>query len=189
MEKPLPGEVTRVLQRLDAGDRDAVADLLPLVYSQLHALAEQQMVPERAGHTLQPTALVHEAYLKIAGKKQPHWNDRRHFYRAAAVVMRSILVNHARDRKRQKRGGEMEQVPWEEHFAAIEERAIDLIALDEALDKLEAIDHRQTEMIELRFFAGLSIRETAEVMGVSERTVNADWSLARAWLLGEMDAA
>ena len=189
METALPGDVTRLLRRLDAGDRDAVADLLPLVYHQLHSLAASYLRGERHGHTLQPTALVNEAWLRLANKEDPKWESRRHFYRAAAAVMRSILVNHARDRRRLKRGGQSKQVPLDEALLAFEERALDLIALDEALTKLEGIDPRQTDMIELRFFAGLTIKETAEALGVSPRTVDADWSLARAWLLREMSVA
>jgi RNA polymerase sigma factor (TIGR02999 family) len=188
MGPELPGEVTRLLRRVDSGDREAINHLLPLVYGELRAMAGACLSGERRDHTLQPTALVNEAYLKLAAKDDPHWTDRRHFYRAAAVVMRSILINHARERRRQKRGGgEMKKIPLDDHLAVFEERALDLVALDEALEKLETIDARQTEMIELRFFAGLSIKEAAEVMGVSERTLQADWSLARAWLLREMD--
>jgi len=179
----LEGEITRILQRLDGQDRDAVADVLPLVYDELYRLAAGQMARERGDHTLQPTALVHEAYLRLAMRKDVCFNDRRHFYRTAAMVMRSILINHARDRKRLKRGGGARPLPLDEATAAFEERAIDLVALDEALTKLGEIDPRQSEMIELRFFGGLTIAETAEVLGVSERTVQADWTLARAWLL------
>lgn len=186
MHTGLEGEITRILKRLDGEDRDAVANVLPLVYDELYRMATSQMVRERNDHTLQPTALVHEAYVRLASRKDARFNDRRHFYRTAAMVMRSILINHARDRKRLKRGGGAQKLPLDEAMAAFEERAVDLIALDEALTKLGEIDPRQSEMIELRFFGGLTIAETAEVLGVSERTVQADWALARAWLLREV---
>ncbi len=182
----LPGDVTRILRRLEGGDRDAVADLLPLVYQELHRLADAHMDGERGDHTLQPTALLHEAYLRMVDRSRVQWNDRRHFMRAAAVVMRSILVNHARDRKRLKRGGGAVKMPLDETMTVFEERAIDLIALDEALEKLETIDPRKTGIIELRFFGGLSVRETADTLGISERTVEADWHMARSWLRREI---
>ena len=182
------GEITRILQRLGDDDRDAIADVLPLVYEELHGLAVRQMSRERGDHTLQPTALVHEAYARLASRKDGRFNDSGHFYRTAAAVMRSILINHARDRKRIKRGGGAAKIPLDDAHAAFEERAIDLVALDEALDKLARLDSRQAEMIELRFFGGLTIDETAQVLGVSERTVQGDWALARAWLLREISA-
>ena len=185
----LPGEVTRLLKRVDDGDRNAVEELLPLVYDELRALAAGRLRYERSDHTLQPTALVHEAWLRLAEKSQPHWTDRKHFYRAAAVVMRCILVDHARARRRQKRGGATEPLPLDEHLAAFEERAIDLLALEEALQKLETIAPRQTDIIGLRFFVGLTSKETADTLGISERTAYADWSLARAWLLREISPA
>ena len=185
----VPGQVTRLLKRIDAGDRDAVGELLPLVYHELRALAAARLIGERAGHTLQATALVHEAWLRLAGKTHPQWTDRQHFFRAAATVMRYILVDHARQRKRRKRGSGAVRVPLDEQLAAFEERAIDLLALDEALEKLENIAPRQTDIIELRFFAGLTTKETAETLGISERTAHADWSLARAWLLREISPA
>lgn len=179
-------EISRLLQRLEAGDGDVYAELLPLVYDELHAIAAGYLRRERAGHTLQPTALVNEAYLRLANRKSPAWKDREHFYRAAAAVMRSILVNHARDRRRLKRGGDVQRIPLDESLAAFEERAIDLLALDEALTRLAALDRRQSELVELRFFAGLELREIAEILGIAERTVQADWALARAWLRQEL---
>jgi RNA polymerase sigma factor (TIGR02999 family) len=179
-------EVSRLLERLEEGDRGVYAELLPLVYDELHAIAEGYLRRERADHTLQPTALVNEAYLRIAKRETPAWKDRRHFYRAAAAVMRSILVNHARDRRRHKRGGEAQRVPLDESLAAFEERAIDLLALDDALNRLAALDRRQSELVELRFFAGLELGQIAEILGVAERTAQADWTLARAWLRNEL---
>jgi RNA polymerase sigma factor (TIGR02999 family) len=177
------------LGRLDAGDRDAIAELAPLVYNELHALAAHYLRHERNDHTLQPTALVNEAWLRLASREDPRWENRRHFYRAAAIVMRSILVNHARDRRRLKRGGQSKRVPLDDALLAFEDRAVDLIALDDALTKLALLDPRQIDIVELRFFAGLTIKETAETLGVSPRTVDADWSLARSWLQREMSAA
>ena len=189
VEDALPGDVTRLLGRLDAGDRDAIAELAPLVYNELHALAVNYLRHERDDHTLQPTALVNEAWLRLASREDPRWENRRHFYRAAAIVMRSILVNHARDRRRLKRGGQSKRVPLDDALLAFEDRAVDLIALDDALTKLALLDPRQIDIVELRFFAGLTIKETAETLGVSPRTVDADWSLARSWLQREMSAA
>lgn len=185
----MPGEITRLLQRVDGGDRDAVEQLLPLVYEELRVLAASQLAGERPGHTLQPTALVHEAWIRLSEKSHPRWSDHKHFYRAAAVVMRCILVDYARARRRQKRGGGAQTLPLDEQLALFEERALDLIALDEALRKLEAVAPRQTDIIELRFFAGLTNKEAAQTLGISERTAQADWRLARAWLLEEMTAA
>lgn len=185
----LPGEVTRLLRRIDGGDREAVGDLLPLVYDELRALAAARLTGERTDHTLQPTALVHEAWLRLNARSRSNWADRKHFFRAAAAVMRHILVDHARQRRRLKRGGGAESVPFDDQLAVFEERAIDLIALDEALSKLEAISPRQTDVIELRFFGGFTTKETADMLGVCERTAKADWSMARAWLLREIGPA
>jgi RNA polymerase sigma factor (TIGR02999 family) len=189
MKSTLPGEVTRVLRRLHEGDREAVRALIPLVYDELRTIAAAALVRERTGHTLQPTALVHEACMRLLGDEPGPWHDRRHFYRAAATVMRYILVNHARDRKRLKRGGGRQRLPLDDAMAVYEDRAIDLLALDEALVRLESVNARSVEVIELRFFAGLTIEETANVLGVSRRTVEVDWSHARAWLLREMTPA
>ncbi|MHC5111658.1 MAG: ECF-type sigma factor [Planctomycetota bacterium] len=186
METGLQGEITRILQRFGNEDRNGIAEVVPLVYEELYRLAIGQMARERADHTLQPTALINEAFLRLSSRKDGRFNDRRHFYRTAALIMRSILINHARDRKRIKRGAGAAKLPLDDAHAAFEERAVDLLALDEALTKLAAVDARQAEMIELRFFGGLTIAETAEVLGVSERTVQGDWVLARAWLLREI---
>ncbi|MCP4249291.1 MAG: sigma-70 family RNA polymerase sigma factor [bacterium] len=188
LDRPVPGEVTRVLQRVDAGDRDAVGDLLPLVYNELRALAQAEMAGERANHTLQPTALVNEACIRLMGQERAGWENRRHFYRAAATVMRHILVNHARDRRRLKRGGQFQRLPFEEALAAYDDRAIDLVELDDALSRLETVEPRAVDVIELRFFGGLTVNETAEMLGVSARTVQSDWNLARVWLLREISS-
>jgi len=181
-------DVSRLLQRLDQGDREAFSELMPLVYDELHAIASAYMRRERPDHTFQPTALVNEAYLRLSSKDPPRWSDRAHFYRAAAAVMRAILVNHARDRQALKREAAVHRVPLDEALAAYEARAIDLIALDEALERLAVIDARQATLVELRFFAGLSMEQTAEVLGVSARTVDTDWKLARAWLSRELSS-
>jgi len=186
MKPPVPGEVTRILRRVAAGQRELLTELMPAVYSELHRLARQHLRGEREGHTLQTTALVNEAFLRLARQDPARWSDRRCFYRAASAAMRYILVNHARDRRRLKRGGGALRVPLEDALAVYEERALDLIALDESLARLEKIDPRAAEIIELRFFGGLTLKETAELLGVSERTVEADWSLARAWLRHEL---
>lgn len=182
----LPGEVTRLLRRVNEGDRSAVEGLLPLVYDELRALAAVHLSGERADHTFQPTSLVHEAWIRLSSKPNFDWADRKHFYRTAATVMRWILVDHARKRRRQKRGGETVRVPLDDQLAQFEERSQDLVALDEALKKLETIAPRQTDIIEMRFFAGMTRKEIAECLGISERTAQADWSLARAWLLREI---
>jgi RNA polymerase sigma-70 factor (ECF subfamily) len=184
-----PGDVTRILADLCGQDRTVMAELLPLVYEDLRRLADGLFSHERRDHTLQPTALVHEAYLRLMQQSPERWQSREHFFRAAAVVMRHILVNHARDRRRLKRGGAANQVPLDDGLAVFEERAIDLVALDEALSRLAEFDKRQAQIVELRFFAGLSPAEVGEVLGVSPRTVEGDWALARAWLLREIGSA
>jgi len=186
MDTRIPGEVTKLLRRVSPSDRAALDDLLPLVYRELHALAQNKLRHQGPGHTLQPTALVNEAYLRLARQKRKEWTDSRHFYRAAANAMRCILINHARDRQRDKRGGGAVRVPLDEQVLLFEERAIDLLDLEEALQRLEERDARQVDVVELRFFAGLTVRETAEVLGVSARTVEDDWSFARAWLFREL---
>lgn len=182
----LPGEVTRLLHRLEDGDRSAVEPLLPLVYEELRALASSQMRGERRDHTLQPTALVNEAWLRL-NRTPRRWDNRHHFYRVASMVMRYILVDSARQRRRCKELAGLDSGEIDENLLSFEDRALDMIALDDALTRLETIAPRQTDIIELRFFCGLSVKETAELLGLSERTVNADWHLARAWLLREMD--
>ncbi|MHC4698114.1 MAG: sigma-70 family RNA polymerase sigma factor [Planctomycetota bacterium] len=183
-----PSEVTRILATLSDGDRSAAAELLPLVYGELRVLADRYLRNERVDHTLQATALVHEAYLRL-GKGEPvKWENRGHFFRVAAAVMRHILVNHARDRARLKRGGDRRKLPLDDAVAVFEERALDLVALDEALTRLAAFDTRLSRVVELRFFGGLTVDETAEVLGVSPRTVQAGWSTAKLWLLREISA-
>lgn len=181
-----PSEVTRILATLSDGDRAAAAELLPVVYGELRALADRQLRKERIDHTLQATALVHEAYLRLVKGEPVTWENRGHFFRVAAAVMRHILVNHARDRGRLKRGGGRQKVPLDDAVAVFEERALDLVALDEALTRLAGYDVRPSRVVELRFFGGLTVDETAEVLGVSPRTVEGDWSTAKLWLLREI---
>lgn len=182
----LPGDVTRILASLSDRDRSAMTELLPVVYEDLHRLADGLFRKERSDHTLQATALVHEAYVRLMSNPEGKWHSREHFFRAAAVVMRHILINHARDRRRLKRGGTVEREPLDESVAVFEERAIDLLALDEALVRLAAFDPQQAQLVELRFFAGLGMDEAAQILGISVRTAGSEWALARAWLLREI---
>ncbi len=180
-----PGEVTRLLLAWNSGDEEAQRKLVPLVYGELHRLAQRYMAGERKGHTLQPTALVHEAYLRLVDKKSASWKNRAHFLAMAARSMRQILVDHARRRDAGKRGGGR-RVSLGEVEVSSEPRKIDLLALDEALVRLEGLDSSESRLVELRFFGGLTIEETAEAMGVSTITVSRGWRHARAWLHREI---
>ncbi len=157
-----------------------------MVYDQLHALAEQYLFRERPGHTLQPTALIHEVYLRLSEQDKAAWSDRSQFVLIAARAMRQVLVNHAIHRNAQKRGGGWREIAMEEAIELFEERSIDLVALDEALAKLQSLDAAQANMVELRFFAGLSMQDTAEALGMSVRTAEREWAMARAWLRREL---
>ncbi len=183
------GPVTLMLRRLEAGDRSALNSIVPLVYDELHGIANVHMRGERVDHTLQATALVHEALLRMARRENPSWENSRHFLHSAAAVMRSVLVNHARDRSRQKRGGDNKKLPLDELVGAYEDKVGDLIALDEALEKLAAINPRHGKLVELRFFAGASVKEAADALGVSERTVKSDWAITRRWLWSALQGA
>lgn len=179
--------VTILLSAITDGDSRAAKDLLPIVYDQLRNLARAQMAREKSGHTLQPTALVHEAYLRLVGGSNIQWNSRAHFFGAAALAMRRILVESARSRHQLKRGGNRERVELTDEAAvAPAEPDVDHIALDEALSKLEATDPRKGQVVMLRYFAGLSVEETAQAIGVSPATVKNDWAYAKAWLYKEM---
>ncbi len=187
------GEVTRILAELNQGDSSATERLLPLVYDELRALAGGYFARGQAGHTLQPTALVHEAYLKLAGG-EGQWQNRAHFMAVAAKAMRQILMNHARDKAAAKRGGGAAKITIIEAVTPVTDesdagRQLDLIALDEALTKLATVSERQARITELRFFGGLTIADTAHVVGVSTTTVEDDWHMARAWLGRELQAA
>jgi RNA polymerase sigma factor (TIGR02999 family) len=161
--------------------------LLPAVYDELRAMASCYLSRERSDHTLQPTALVHEAYLRLMGQRTVGWENKTQFFAAAATVMRRILVDHARAQKSTKRGGGKSHSPLDETLAVFQERAIDVVQLDEALTRLSHLDGRKARVVELRFFGGLTVQETSTVLEVPVRTIERDWTLAKAWLRGELD--
>jgi RNA polymerase sigma factor (TIGR02999 family) len=179
---PSPEEVTRLLLDWGNGNAAALERLTPLVYEELHRLAHQHMNRERRDHTLQTSALVNEAYLRLIDQRGVHWQNRAHFFSIASRLMRRILVDHARAHRYAKRGGGAIQVSLDEAAVVSQERAEELVALDEALTSLATIDQRKSQVVELRFFGGMSVEETAEVLGVSPITVKRDWSTAKAWL-------
>ena len=181
-----PGAVTALLRAWSDGDDGALARLTPLVETELRRLARGYMGRERRGHTLQPTALVNEAFLRLTDARQVRWQDRAHFLGISARLMRRVLVDHARARGFRKRGGGAQRVTLEEGLIASPEPALDLVALDRALEALAASDIRKSRVIELRFFGGLSVEETAEVLHVSPQTIKRDWRLAKLWLLREL---
>ena len=192
MEQPLEKskEITRILQEWSGGKQEALDALLPLVYAELHRQASRYLRRERRDHTLQTTALIHEAYLKLIDQREVNWQNRAHFFGIAAQAMRRILVDYARGRHRAKRGGIGEDLPLEEAKLVVsEERSIDLVTLDEALTRLAEFDERQARIVELRYFSGLSIEETAEVLHISPATVKSDWNVAKAWLRHEITRA
>ena len=176
-------DVTRLLQQIDSGDPSAAEKLLPLVYNELRRLAAARMAAESPDHTLQATALVHEAYLRLVGGNEPQpWNGRAHFFGAAAEAMRRILVDHAKRKQAVRHGGGVQRADGELAQIAAPSTGVDLVALDEALDLLAAYDSRKAELVKLRYFGGLSLREAADTLGVSESTADADWAYAKAWL-------
>ncbi len=178
--------VTQLLRAYSRGDEAALDDLVPLVYDALRQVAQKQLRGERRDHTLSSTALVHEAYLELARLGEVEWEDRRHFFAAAAQTMRHILVDYAVRRNAQKRGGNRLQVPFEDAVVASEDNVEDLIALNQALSRLETVDERLVRIVECRYFAGLTIEETAQTLDISEATVSRDWTRARAWLNREL---
>ena len=184
--KTSPQDVTRLLVRLTDGDRAVLDDLLPLIYGELRRLAGGYLRRERQGHTLEPTALVHEAYLRMVDQTQVRWQNRAHFFGVAAQMMRRILVDHARAHQAEKRGGEAQILSLDENIDVSGERSAELVALDEALERLAELDPEKSRVVELRFFGGLSVEETAEVIGVSAPTVKRHWRMAKAWLYGQM---
>jgi RNA polymerase sigma factor (TIGR02999 family) len=186
VESLTPGNVTRLLLQWKGGDAAALDRLLPLVYSELRRIAARHLKRERPGHSLQPTALVHEAYLRLVDAANVDWHERAQFFGLAARLMRQILVDHARTRDAAKRGGGTPKVSLEEAPEPHRGPDIDLIALDEALGQLAALDPQQGRVVELRYFGGLTIEETAEVIGVSPATVKRDWTMAKAWLRREL---
>jgi RNA polymerase sigma factor (TIGR02999 family) len=179
--------ITQMLREWSDGDREALEALMPLVYDELHKQARRYLRRERQNHTLQTTALIHEAYLKLIDQREVNWESRTHFFAIAANLMRRILVDHARTKHRAKRGGSGEDLPLDEAMLVVsDEKTIDLIALDEALTRLAEFDEQQARIVELRYFSGLSLEETAAVLKVSRTTVATDWSLAKAWLHREL---
>ena len=180
-------EVTRILDAIGQGDASAAAQLLPLVYDELRRLAAQRMAQEKPGQTLQPTALVHEAYLRLVGHgEERHWDNRGHFFVAAAEAMRRILVENARRKRSRKRGGDRQRLDLNLEQPVDVERSAPLLALDEALDRLEARDADKAQLVKLRYFAGMTIEQAAETLGISVTTANRWWSYARAWLHEEI---
>jgi RNA polymerase sigma-70 factor (ECF subfamily) len=180
------GDVTQLLANLRNGQPAATSELMPLVYDELHRLARQHMRHERPDHTLQPTALVHEAFLHLVSESERTWQNRTHFIRLAAQVMRRLLIDHARARRTAKREGRLQRIPLDEPLLVTDDQSDELLALNEALDRLAAIDARQSRIVELRFFGGLTVEETADALGVSPKTVKRDWTVARAWLHREL---
>lgn len=187
MEAQTTGEVTVLLQKISAGDASAVDKLIPLVLQELRGLARQQLRRERPGHTLQPTALVNEAYLRLVSDQARNWHNRAHFIGVSVSVMRRILIDHARRKQALKRGAGERGVSEADDYAGFtHEQADELIALNTALDRLREMNSRQRQVVELRYFGGLSVEETAEVLNISPVTVKRDWVTARAWLKGQV---
>lgn len=188
MSDELQHEVTQILHEWSDGDKDAPARLMPLVYNELRRQARNYLAKERGSHTLQPTALVHEAYLRLVDQTRISWQNRAHFFGIAANMMRRVLVDHARAHASEKRGGAAVRLSIEDIQIPLEQRASDLIALDDALEKLAQFDARKAKIVELRFFGGLTDEEIAEVLEISSRTVLRDWKTARLWLYRELSA-
>jgi RNA polymerase sigma factor (TIGR02999 family) len=182
-------DVTQLLSRWSAGDRAALDSLVPVVYRELRRMAARYLRHERSHHTLQPTALVHEAFLKLVGQRDVRWQNRAHFFGVAAQLIRRVLVDYARERAAAKRGGGVERLPLEDALAIGASNQIDIIAVDDALNRLAVVDPDQVRLVELRFFGGLTIEETAEVLGWSSGSVKREWTVARAWLQREISGA
>jgi RNA polymerase sigma-70 factor, ECF subfamily len=181
------GDITVLLRAWREGDRQALEDLIPLVYQELYLTAKRYMARQKPDHILQSTALVNETYLHLAKLGEIDWQDRGHFFAVCAQVMRRILTDYARSRLYQKRGGEVQHVPFDESSMAVRSPRRDLIALDDALHSLAQLDNRKSQVVELRVFGGMSIEETADALRISIGTVKRDWNLARSWLLRELD--
>ena len=180
-------EISRLLQAWRRGNRKALDDLLPLVYDELHRQARRFLRRERQNHTLQPTALIHETYLKLVEQSRVSWQNREHFFAISANLMRRILVNYANARRRKKRGGAAELLDLDESILVFTKKTeVDLLSLDEALTRLGKMDKKQEQIVELRYFSGLTIEETAEVLGVSPATIKRDWRMTKAWLHREL---
>ena len=183
---PVPEEITRLLKRWKHGEGGALDDLIAVVYPELKRIARRALRGERANHTLQTSALINEAYLRLVDQSALDWQDRGHFFAVATRVMRHILIDHARARDYAKRGGSITHLPLDDGAFAVQERAKELIALDEALERLAIVDERKSQVVELRFFGGLTVEETAEVMGLSPITIKREWRVAKAWLHSEL---
>jgi RNA polymerase sigma-70 factor, ECF subfamily len=182
-----PREITQMLLELTDGNEEVVNQILPHIYDELRRLASSYLRRERSNHTLQPTALVHEAYMKLIDQSRVKWQNRAHFFGIAAQVMRRILMDHARKHTAEKRGGDAELLPIEEEILIVShDKSAELVALDDALNQLAEMDERKAKIVELRYFGGLSIEETAEVLGVSVPTINREWRMAKAWLYSEI---
>ena len=186
---PTERPVTALLARWRAGDAKALESLIPLVYEELRSLAQHYLRRERPNHTLQTTALIHEAYLKLVDQRAVQWQNRAHFFGVAAQLMRRVLVDYARQRAADKRGGGVDLLPLEDSMAIGVSNQIDMIAVDDALNRLATVDPDQVRLVELRFFGGLTIEETAEVLGWSSGSVKREWTVARAWLQREISGA
>jgi RNA polymerase sigma-70 factor (ECF subfamily) len=180
--------VTQLLDELSRGNREAMAALMPLVYNELHKLARHHLGRERPDHTLQPTALVHEAYVRLVGQDRIHWQGRVQFYGVASQLMRRILIDYARGRCAEKRGGPIRKLSLDDVIVS-SEQAVELIALDDALSALAVVDPQQSRIVELRYFGGLTIEQTAKVLDISPATVKRDWNVAKAWLHREIEKA
>ena len=187
MGAEISNDVTRILGEIEAGKTQASDELLPLVYAELRRLARARMAQEKHAHSVQPTSLVHQAYLRLLGDRNPNWQGRGHFFAAAAEAMRRILVERARQRASLKRGGNLQRVELDDESARVEPDMENLLSLDAALDGLEALDPTMASVVKLRYFAGMTISETADALGLSPRSVNRTWTAARAWLHREMN--
>jgi RNA polymerase sigma factor (TIGR02999 family) len=186
VNEPRTENITQLLIDVSRGNQTAIDELLPLVYGELRSLATNYLRRERTDHTLQPTALVHEAYLRLVDQTQVNWQNRAHFFGMAAQMMRRILVDHARAHNASKRGSEYQKLQLDEKIDSVAERSTELIALDDALTELSTVDEVKSRIVELRYFAGLTVEETAEVLGVTPVTINRHWRMAKAWLFGRM---
>ncbi len=175
-------DVTRIIEAVSAGKASATEDLLPVIYDDLKRIAMSKLSREATNHTLQPTALVHEAYMRLVGTNSDSWENRSHFFGAAAEAMRRILIDHARKKKRIKRGGNSKQLEFNDDMAVESTEAEELLALDEALNELELLDQQKAELVKLKFFAGMSLKEAAEILSIPPRTADRYWAYARAWL-------
>jgi RNA polymerase sigma-70 factor, ECF subfamily len=189
MATPAKSDVTRLLKAWASGEETALEQLTPLVYNELHRMAQRCMAREQPGHTLQTTALVNEVYLRLVDIEQVNWQDRAHFFAVSARMMRRILTDFARSRHYAKRGGDLRKVSFDEALVVSRQADTSVVAIDEALTEFARIDARKSQVVELRFFGGLSVEETAEVLKISPETVMRDWKFAKAWLMRELSGA